>query len=82
MLKNEIPFLCTLLSTLPSFMLFCEEIILFINNSLQCGGCLFFYCLASHYSLGNSFILFNFPGGVILSETGKRNIAGYKLASL
>lgn len=70
--KNKLPFLCTLLSTLPRFVLFCEEIILFINNSLQCGGCLFFYCLPSHYSLGNSFIPFRFPGGFILSETQQK----------
>lgn len=77
MLKNEIPFLCTLLSTLPSFLLFCEEIILFINNSLQCGGCLFFYCLASHYSLGNSFTV-----QISRGFHSQWNIAGYKLASL
>lgn len=71
MLKNKIPFLCTLLSTLPSFLLFCEEIILFINNSLQCGDCLFFYCLASHYSLGNSFTV-QISWGFILSETQQK----------
>lgn len=71
MLKNKNPFLCTLLSTLPSFLLFCEEIILFINNSLQCGDCLFFYCLASHYSLGNSFTV-QISWGFILSETQQK----------